>query len=64
MLQKIGIKKGDSMAQISCADCDVDNDFLAETLKPNFNGLFISDFIYKVDCEGCGLIINFSVIEI
>jgi len=63
-LQKIGIKKGVTLAQISCADCDVDNDFLAETLQPNINGLFVPEFAYKADCEGCGRRIEFSVIEI
>ena len=64
MLQNIGIKKGESFAQISCVLCDVDNDCSAKDLKPNINGFFIFDFEYKIDCEGCGEQVAFAVIEI
>ena len=64
MLQNIGIRKGESLAQISCVFCDVDNECLAQDLKPNVNGLFVPEFEYKIECEGCGEKVAFAVIEI
>ena len=63
-LQNIGIRKGDSLAHISCGTCDVDNECDAGSLKPNANGMFLQDFVYKIECEGCGLDVAFSVIEL
>jgi hypothetical protein len=62
--QNIGIKKGETVAHISCANCDVDNDCVASNVKPNANGHFLQEFVYKIECEGCGQNVAFSVIEL
>jgi hypothetical protein len=63
-LQNIGIRKGESLALISCVNCDVDNECEAANTKPNANGFFLPDFVYKIECEGCGLDVAFAVIEL
>jgi len=64
VLQNIGIRKGTTQAEISCSACDVDNECSSKDLKPNVNGLFLPEFIYKIECEGCGQDVAFSVIEL
>ncbi len=64
MLQNIGIRKGSNQAEVSCSYCDVDNECLSTEIKPNINGLFLPDFVYKIECEGCGQDVAFSVIEL
>jgi len=62
--QNIGIRNGETKVFLSCEQCDVDNECSATDVKPNSAGHFLQDFVYEIECEGCGCAIRFAVIEI